>query len=339
MDKVRLGGIKAFERHVYLTSSCPSKVDALGDLCSCLAADRVNLSLLTHIAGNVTRESIMTACTQSAEGFSGYFRWKTNHDDCNIGKILTDICTISIFPHDQKPNVTGSLMSVLAKNGIRPYGFASSPSAMTVLVGSSDYEGAIYGLFDVFEFSTYSSPLDWHAAYRGQEELLREIVCSYQEEIIKVYNITHQSDLDLWTIKLPVNRLADFGAALLELDELRIKIPFLVSKSSLDGESIYFAFCFAALYHDELGQSLNRYLLNIELSHLGPVSVFFLHGPHFGDRYGIANALLKVVRDAGIPTLAMSCAVSSISVVVQGRDENRTIEALNSSFQIPSRRI
>ena len=281
----------------------------------------------------------MAACTQSADGFSGYFHWKTSHDDCNIGKILTDICTISVFPHDQKPGITGSLMSALAKNGIRPYGFASSPSAMTVLVNYLDYEGAIYGLFDIFEFSTYSSPLDWHAAYRGQEELLHEIVCSYQEEIIKVYNITHQSDLDLLTIRLPLKCLGNFGAALLELNSLRLKMPFLVSKSSLDGESIHFAFCFAALYHDEVGQCLDRHLLNVELSHIGPVSVFFLHGPHFGDRYGIANALVKALREAGIPTLAMSCAVSSMSVVVYAEDENRTIEALNSSFLVPSRRL
>jgi aspartokinase len=335
MTKLRLGGIKAFERRAYLTSLCRSGEDALGDICSRLAADRINLSLLTHIADKGTREAITAACTEGVESFSGYIHWKASHGHCNIGKLLTDISVISIFPHDQKLNVTGSLMRALAENRIRPYGLASSPSAMTVLVSSLDFESAIYGLFEVFEFPTYSSPLDWHAAYGGQEELLNEIVCSYQEEIIKIYNITHQSDLNLWTITLPLECLGDFGTILLQLDETGLRIPFLVSKSSPDEDGITFALCFAAAYRERVEQVVARNLPNIDLSWFGPVSVVFLHGPHFGDRYGITNALLKVLRNAGIPPLAMSCAVSSMSVVVRGNDTNRTIEAISSSFQTP----
>jgi aspartokinase len=339
MPKVRLGGIKAFERRAYLTSLCPSGEDALGDICSRLAADRINLSLLTHISDRGTRKAITAACTEGIEGFSGYIHWKVSHDQCNVGKLLTDISVISIFPHDQRLNVTGSLMAVLAEKGIRPYGLASSPSAMTVLVASSDFEDAIYGLFEVFEFPTYSSPLDWHAAYRGQEELFSEIVCSYQEEIIKVYNFTHQSDLDLWNMALPLKDLGGLGAVLLELNGLPLRMPFLVSKSSPDDERIYFALCFAAGYREEVRQAFERNLPGLDLSCLGPVSVVFLHGPHFGDRYGIAKAFLKALQNAGIAPLALSCAVSSISVVIQGNDANQTIEALTSSFQIPSKMV
>jgi aspartokinase len=339
MLKVRLGGIKAFERRAYLTSLCRRGEDALGDICSRLAADRINLSLLTHISDKGAREAITAACTEGIEGFSGYIHWKASHDQCSVGKLLTDISVISIFPHDQKLNVTGSLMTVLAEKGIRPYGLASSPSAMTVLVASSDFEDAIYGLFEVFEFPTYSSPLDWHAAYRGQEELFSEIVCSYQEKIIKVYNFTHQSDLDLWTMALPLKYLGSLGTALLELNGLALRMPFLVSKSSPDDESIYFAFCFAVGYRDEVKQAFERNLPGLDLSCLGPVSVVLLHGPHFGDRYGIAHAFLQALQNAGIVPLALSCAVSSISVVIQGNDANQTIEALTSSFQIPSKMV
>lgn len=337
MPKVRLGGIKAFERRAYLTSLCRSGEDALGDICSRLAADGINLSLLTHISDWGVREAITAACTEGIEGFSGYIHWKVSHDQCNIGKLLTDISVISIFPHDQKPNVTGSLMVALAEKGIRPYGLASSPSAMTVLVASSDFEEAIYGLFEVFEFPTYSSPLDWHAAYRGQEELLSEIVCSYQEEIIKVYNFAHQIDLDLWTIALPLQRLGDLGAVLLELDALTLRLPFLVSKSSPDDGLIYFALCFSTGYRDAVTQAFEHALPGQDFCCHGPVSVVFLHGPHFGDRYGIAHALLSALRKAGIAPLAISCAVSSMSVVIQGNNVGETIEALTASFQIPSK--
>jgi aspartokinase len=337
MSKMRLGGIKAFEKRAYLTSLCRRGENVLEDICSRLAADRINLSLLTYIADAGARESITAACTEGTEGFSSYIHWKASGGECSIGKLLSSVSIVSIFPHDQKLDVTGSLMGVLAGNEIRPYGFASSPSAMTIVLPSSDFERAIYALFDVFEFPTYSSPLDWHAAYRGQEELLHEIVCSYEEEIIKVYNVTYQIDLDLWNIALPHGSLGDFGTALLQLNEKHLRLPFLVSKSSPDADSIYFALCFGATDHEKVKQAFAQKLPNPKLFRLGPVSVFFLHGPHFGDRYGIANALVRALRNAGIHPVAISCAVSSISFVIQGNNADQTLAALNSSFQMPGR--
>jgi aspartokinase len=338
MSKMRLGGIKAFQKRAYLTSLCRSGDDALGDICSRLAAEQINISLLIHIADTGVREAITAASTDNAEGFSSYIHWKVSHGQCSVGKLLTDISTISIFPHDQKLAVIGSLIGALAGSGIQPYGFASSPSAMTVLVPSSDLEDTVSGLFDAFEFPAYSSPLDWHAAYLGQEEVLNQIICSYQEEVIKVYNLAHHIGLDLWRITLPLTGFGDFGSVLLELDELLFRMPFLVAQSSPDAENAYLAFCVSASYRDEVRKALGRNLPDVGLFRLGPVSVFFIHGPHFGDRYGIANACMCSLRNANIDPLAMSCAVSSVSVVVAGEDSKRTLEALSSSFQIPARR-
>jgi aspartokinase len=337
MSRVRLGGIKAFEKRAYLTSFCRSGEEVLGDICTRLAADKINLSLLTHIADNGTRESITAACTASAEGFSSYALWKASHGQCSIGKLLDDISIISIFPHEKKLNVTGLLLNVLAENRIRPYGFASSPSAMAALVSSSDFEPTIYALFDVFEFPTYSSPLDWHAAYRGQEGLLDEIVCSYQEEIIKIYDLAYQSDLDLWTATVPFEGLGEFSKVLLDLHELQFKMPFLVSKSSSEFNRLYFAFCLPAAYHEEAMRAFDRNSPQADLFCHHSVSVIFLHGPHFGDRYGIANALVKTMWRAGVFPLAMSCAVSSLSVVIEGSELNKTLAALNSGFKIATR--
>ncbi len=339
MSKMRLGGIKAFEKRAYLTSLCRSGDDVLGDICARLAAERINISLLTHIANTGAHEAITAAATENVEGVSSYILWKASHGQCGVGKLVTNISTISIFPHHQKLNVIGSLLGAVAENGLRTYGFASSPSAMTILVPSSDFEGAIYSLFEAFEFPTWSSPLDWHAAYRGQEELLSEIICSYQEEVIKIYDLSHLTGLDLWNLSLPLNRLGDFGALLLKLDGLQLKMPLLVSKSFPDGESLYFAFCLAASHHNAVQQALDQDLPGVGVFCQGPVSVFLLHGPHFGDRYGIANAFVSSLRRAGIAPLALSCAVSSVSAAIQEKDLNRVIEALGSSFQVPARKL
>jgi aspartokinase len=339
MSKVRLGGIKAFEKRAYLTFSCRSENDALGDICSRLAAERVNISLLTHIADTGTHEAITAASTENAEDFSSYLHGQATRPQCHVGKLVTDVSAISIFPHDQKLSVVGSLIRALAGVGIKPYGFASSPSAMTVIVPSSDFSEVIYGLFDAFEFPSYSSPLDWHAAYRGQEEVLNEIICSYQEEVIKVYNLVHHIGLDLWKITLPRNSLCDFGSVLLELNAWSLKMPFLVSKPCRDAESICFAFCLPASRGDQVREAFGRNLPEVDLLGRGPVSVLVLHGPHFGDRYGIASACVESLQNARIAPLALSCAVSSVSVVIEDKDSYRSIEALSAKFRIPAREL
>jgi hypothetical protein len=338
MPKMKLGGVKALEKHAYLTSMCRSAEDTLGDICSRLAADRINLSLLTHVADTGAHESTTNASTEGTDGFSSYVHWKEIHGECSIGKLLPDISLVSIFPHDQKPGVTGLLIGVLSRAGIMPRGFASSPSAITTVLSPSDLEGFIGTLFDDFEVRAYTSALDWQSAYRNQGKPVKEVLCSYQEEIIKIYNIAHHTDLDLWCLALPLHRIGDFGKVLLELDELQLKMPFLVSNCSPDKPEIYFSFCVSAAHRNQVKQVLVRNLTGLDSFCLGPVFLLFLLGPHFGDRYGIANTLLRVLRNAGIPLLALSYTVSSFSLVIRGSSPDLSIAALYSNFQIPGRK-
>ena len=339
MLKIRLGGIKVFEKRACLFPLRRRGADALDDICSRLAADRINMGLLIHIADFGTRESLTVASIKSIEALSGYVYGKTRPSECNVEKTLADACRVSIFPHDQRPDVTASLIRVLADNGIKPYAFGSSSSAMTVIVSSSDFQGLMERLFDAFAFHAYGSYDDWQVAYRGQEELLKDVRCSYQEQIITIYDFAHHTDLDLWSVTLPIERLGDFAGTLSGLNQFRLRMPFLVSISPPSEEDSYFSFLFEAVHHDRVEQTLAKNLPDLDFFCLGPVAVFFLHGPHFGDRYGIANALVKALQKVGVPLLALSCTVSSISFVVQASDSNQTIKSLNSVFQTPAGQI
>ncbi len=335
MLKIRLGGIKVFERRACLFPLCRCGADALDDICSHLAADRINLGLLVHIAEFGTRKSLTAASLKSIEASSGYLYGKNHPNECNVEETLADACRVSVFPHDQRPDVTASLIGILAGNGIKPYAFGSSSSSMTVIVSSSDFQGTMEGLFDAFEFRAYDSYKDWQITYRGQEES-KEVRLPYHEQIITIHDFGHRADLDLWNVTLPFKRLGDLGAALSRMDQSRIRMPFLVSISPPGEENSYFSFLFESAHHDRVEDALSENLHGPEFSCLGQVAAFFLLGPHFGDRYGIAHALVKALRKAGVPLLALSCAVSSVSFVVHAGDSNQTIEALNSVIQTPA---
>jgi len=69
------------------------------------------------------------------------------------------------------------------------------------------------------------------------------------------------------------------------------------------------------------------------LTHRFQVAALFIHGPHFGDRYGIANTLVRALEKGGISLLALGCAVSSISVIIREEDLAAAVKALETTFQ------
>jgi aspartokinase len=63
----------------------------------------------------------------------------------------------------------------------------------------------------------------------------------------------------------------------------------------------------------------------------------YLHGPHFQDRYGIAEAALAPVLAASIPLLASGCSGTSIHLVVPADCAARTVDCLGQTFVIDHR--
>ena len=68
---------------------------------------------------------------------------------------------------------------------------------------------------------------------------------------------------------------------------------------------------------------------------LTPVAGIFLHGPHFGDRYGIAHTLVAALAKAHIKLLALSCTISSISLIIRQHELAAAQVILGNTFAAP----
>ena len=66
-----------------------------------------------------------------------------------------------------------------------------------------------------------------------------------------------------------------------------------------------------------------------------PVAGIFLHGPHFGDRYGIVNALVEALEQVPVSILALSCSISSISVIIRQHELAPALLVLGQVFEAP----
>lgn len=337
MRKIHLGGMKLLKECCQVTASGNKDDDLLPSITAGMTENQVNMPFLAHLADAGEGRSITTITTENRYGqlackcLEWILKSPATFDSC------LDTAILSIFPHDQKPEVAGRLIELIAREHIQPFAFASSPSGLSVLLSKSKVAGIIDDIFDVFAFASYRSPLDWYAAYQGQEQILKEIISSYQEKIIKAFFIIQQTGLDLWTAKVRDEHLLDFAEALKTLDGREVKMPF-VTGHCLPDSSWLLACCFPHEQRDMVSDIFASLSAAPWAVCNGSVGVCYMHGPHFIDRYGIAHALATCLRQAAVRLVALSCTLSSISFVVEAGALDAAVKALELRFQVPTTR-
>ena len=316
-----------------MASSSPGDDNLLATgVCSPLARNKINLTFLSHAFLDQGASCITAFCTGGSAGRAAASLVEVHQASTATVNLHGDVSTLSVFPHDQRPQVVGVLLEALARKEITLQGMASSPSAVSTIVSTAETEAAIDTFFDAFEFPAYRSPSDWYAAYEGKEHLLKKIIASFQEKVIRIYDIVQQSDLDLWSLTVAQSDLGDLGAALITLGQSEIRMPFVIALPSLENR-LSFSFCLPEGEEAQIREVFSSHLGNTALACHSRVAVLYIHGPHFGDRYGIAHALVKALESNGVSLLALGCTVSSLSVIVGEQDLDAAVQALEASFQ------
>jgi aspartokinase len=66
-----------------------------------------------------------------------------------------------------------------------------------------------------------------------------------------------------------------------------------------------------------------------------PVGLIYFQGPHFGDRYGIADSAFRTLSRRAIPILAAGCSASSIYLVLPAERIKQGRTLLAKAFELP----
>jgi aspartokinase len=333
MTRLKLRGLKLLEGGAQVASCSPGDDNLLATgVCSPLALNKINLTFLAHAVLNQGASCITALCTEGSAGRAAASLVEANHTSSAIVDLQGDVSTLSVFPHEQRPQVSGELLQALAKNEITLQGMASSPSAVSTIVSSAETEAAIDTFFEAFAFPAFRSPSDWYGAYEGKEHLLKKIIASYQEKVIRIYDIGQQTDLALWSLTVEQSDLGDLGAALITLGQSEIRMPFVIALPSLDNK-LSFNFCLRGGQERQIRQVFSSQLDDTALARHSQVAALYIHGPHFGDRYGIAHTLVRALESGGVSLLALGCTVSSLSVIIREEDLAGAVQALEATFQ------
>ena len=328
----RLGGFKIL-KDVRWTSVVPRmgrKVFA-GDVCKRFSEEKINLSLLTCGSGNVSPAMRFGVDAPYAEKAVQIIR--TRFPD--VVSEQKDAQVLSVFPHRNNPEITGALLRILIQRKIPPLALLNSPSAISIVLEREHVEKTASALFEPFRFSAYQTPADWKLAQKGKEQLYKEVIAAYQEKKPKVYALEWYGDQILVQAKLLFTDLAVVAEAFSEPAPLKIFLTFFALSPAYGTDLYDLLFCLpisAAGHMECMHAQLSR---EAEML-LSPVAFFSMNGPHFGDRYGIAENLYAALIQSGVQVLGLNCSIASISGIVPSRQISAAIRAIEARFDVPS---
>lgn len=301
-----------------------------------LARNKINLTLFAHLAGD--REVL---CTASEVGEAAATLLQSHAAPHGLLHLQPGVAILGLYPHNNQPAILGGFVRSLAGAKTIIHGLASSPSAITAVISARKKNKAVQQLFEHFHFSSFASPEDFFAAQPPPEEILQKVVATYQEKVIKVYLIVPQPDLDLWGMSIPSRDILEgFAYALSDLGELGLTVPFLVALPGLGTKEFLVSFGTdrgpgAGEQGGGVRRVLKRHLPDTIPVRFTTVAGIFLHGPHFGDRYGIVHTLVEALGKARVPLLALSCTISSISLIIPQGELAPALLVLGNTFEAP----
>lgn len=164
-----------------------------------------------------------------------------------------------------------------------------------------------------------------------------ETIAVYWEPRIKTYGLKEVCGLTMAKLKVRADRLEGWSRVIGDPEDTGLPFKLVLLQYSGERE---FRICllFESGREGELIAPIARFVDKDQgetLEILSPVEMIYFFGPHFGDRYGIAHAAVRILHDGALSVLAMGCSVSFIYIVVPEGTSLRARELLAENFEIP----
>jgi len=329
----KLGGFKVLKDVVGIATVSSLESDHFpAELCRIIAENKINLPYITCL--NDGHYWGVTLLVDAADGVKT--TRLVEETDGQVFSPNAKSVVLSIFPHKKNPEITGSIFEAFGQQGIEPEALANSPSAISVVLKEEVLNRASEALFEPFSFSAYRTPADWKDAQKGKEKLYKEVVASYQEQRPKVYGLEVLENQELIRIKLNEWDMGQIGGGFREFSRLGLNLSFLATGPGQEKKNDLLALCLPTTDLPSCTKILDRMLPKADVTGLSPVALFFMNGPHFGDRYGIVRDLLASFLEASVDLLGLGCTIASITGIVPSHQIESAIQAIQTCFDVPS---
>lgn len=164
-----------------------------------------------------------------------------------------------------------------------------------------------------------------------------EISASYWERKIKIYGFQETTDMSLIDLTVNEEHLEQWGFCMNGLSEQGIHFHLaLIQRDDINRLHICIV-ChrkwetiIMKVFQNEIKPDVGE-----SLQVQSPVELIYFQGPHFGDRYGIADAALRILADNNITILASGCSGAVMYICLPEKSIEKAKQLLMSVFEVP----
>ncbi len=164
-----------------------------------------------------------------------------------------------------------------------------------------------------------------------------ETIAVYWEKQIKVYSINEKPELALGILSLPSNQLSILGEHLAELQESieRFELVTINTKSERLEVHLVIENRFIEALNSAV-QIFSKLCKKLEYTLIDSVEMLYLHGPHFQDRYGIAERAFTAFASRSVKLLLAGCAGTSMYLIVPFGQAGKCRDLIAKEYIIPT---
>jgi len=164
-----------------------------------------------------------------------------------------------------------------------------------------------------------------------------ETIAVYWEPKPKIYGFNEVKDLLLLDIVIKDSEMFKWGLRIQKISDLGISFHLVLAKYS-NHKVLQLYILLEKFQENKLLSFLKKQIyqeVESDFKITSPVELIYFQGPHFGDRYGIADAVFKTLDNHGIPILISVCSEATVFIVLPEKGIDGARNFLTEAFKTP----
>jgi hypothetical protein len=164
-----------------------------------------------------------------------------------------------------------------------------------------------------------------------------ETIAIYWEPKIKTYGLQELTDLCLLELDFKPEIMSDWGLEIQAMADLGIQFELVLLQYAKEA-SFRLYLLVKRVWEEPIATFINRGSRmkdGVKFGITSPVELIYFYGPHFGDRYGIADAAFKTLINKTVPAIVSVCSGSVIYLVLQEGMAREARISLSEVFEVP----
>lgn len=166
-----------------------------------------------------------------------------------------------------------------------------------------------------------------------------ETIAVYWEPKIKTYGVFTANNLILVEVAVPTDKLSCWEGLLQKLETMTTEFCLVFLQCWNHREMKFYIVCRPATgdqirsaLEDDISGSIGETVYSAI-----PIEMVHFQGPHFSERFGIADTTLKALNHGGVKIMAAAFSGSVVYLLLAEGDGQRAKGILDLAFEVPKK--